>query len=393
MSTLPVLRLKRGEDRRPRAGHLWIFANEVDVRDTPLTSFEPGSDVFVEDFRGGFLGTATVNPHSLICARIHSHARRPLDGALVRERLASALALRERLFDGPWYRLAHGEGDFLPGLVIDRFGDHVTVQPNTLAWERRADLVREALADLVHPASVLWDRSVPARLHEGLELGRDSEGPVPEEMEVPENGCVFTVSLAGGQKTGWFYDQRANRALVAPFAKDADVLDAFCYVGGFGVVAAMNGAKSVTFADASSRALEHARLNLSRNAPDCACETLCGDAFETLAKLAAEGRRFRVVSVDPPAFIKRRKDMKEGLAAYRRLQSLAVSLVEEGGVLLTSSCSHALHVDELRGAVAVACAKHGRLARLLATGLQGPDHPVHCSMPETAYLKCLLVAL
>ena len=390
---MQTLKLKRGEDRRLKAGHLWIFSNEVDTRATDFKNLVPGEEVLVRDCQGHVLGCATVNPHSLICARIHARSARPLDEELLSERLEQALSLRSALFAEPYYRLVYGEGDALPGLVIDRFGSHLTVQITTLAMEQRKEALRSVLHRLIRPESILWDNTVASRTLEGLALGTECEGPVPDALDVPENDCVCTVPLLEGQKTGWFYDQRPNRRLMERLARGRDVLDAFSYVGGFGVVAGHAGAASVTFADASARALGYAKDNLARNAPQTACTVLEGDAFDTLRRLHDEGRRFFVVSIDPPAFIKRRKDYKEGLVAYRRINALACSLVEDGGYLLTSSCSQALHVDDLRGCVAHACARQGLHPRLLHTGWQGPDHPIHCAMPETAYLKCLLVQI
>lgn len=384
--------LKKGEDRRIRAGHLWVFSNEVDTKKSPLTDFAPGEEATLLDARGKALGSLCVNPASLICGRLHSRqADTELDEELIRERLARALAAREQYFSAPWYRLCHGEGDYLPGLVIDRYGDHLTLQVGTAAMESRRELIVRALEDLVAPASLFFDNDIAARGLEGLSLVPESAGPVPEFLEVPENGCRFTVACAQGQKTGWFYDQRANRREFALYARGADVLDIFSYAGGFGVTAAANGARSVAFLDASAPALELCRRNMAANAPDAAVETIGGDAFQRLAELAAAGRRFSLVSLDPPAFIKRRKDAAQGLAAYRKINLLAASLLAPGGVLATSSCSHHLESAELGRAIAHASARLGRPARILSSGAQGPDHPVHVAMPETAYLKCRLV--
>lgn len=386
------LALKKNEDRRIRTGHLWVFSNEVDVQKTPLTDFAPGEEATLLDARGKALGSLCVNPGSLICGRLHSReADTPLDGALLRERLARALAAREAYFSGPWYRLCHGEGDFLPGLVIDRYGDHLTLQLGTAALETRKETLVEVLQDLLAPASLFFDNDIPSRGLEGLTRQSESVGPVPEFLEVPENGCRFRVATAQGQKTGWFYDQRANRREFARYARGADVLDIFSYAGGFGVTAAAACARSVTFLDASAPALALCRHNMEANAPEAAVETQEGDAFRLLADLAAAGRRFSLISLDPPAFIKRRKDAAQGIAAYRKINFLAASLLAPGGVLATSSCSHHLDGAELTRAIAHASARLGRPARLLFSGGQGPDHPVHAAMPETAYLKCRLV--
>lgn len=391
-----TLWLGKGEDRRLRAGHLWIFGNEVDGRKSPLTDFTPGECVTVRDARGGVIGSAFVNPHSLICARLYSRTPdRELDEDLLRERLTSALHLRQQLFDKPYYRLCHGEGDMLPGLVVDRFGDHLTVQVGTAGMDARRDILARCLRDLLQPASILWDNDLAARSLENLSREPVMEGPVPQRLEIPENGCHFTAPLLDGQKTGWFYDQRANRREAARYARGADVLDIFCYAGGFGGTAAAAGARSVTFVDIAPPAVELAGANAARNAPELAASgaiaSHCGDAFAILQELHETGKRFSLICLDPPAFIKRRKDAAQGLAAYRKINSLALQLLTPGGVLVSCSCSHHLPADELRLCLSHAAARQKTSLRVLYAGGQGADHPVHVAMPETAYLKCFIV--
>lgn len=385
--------LKKHEDRRLRAGHLWIFSNEVDVKRSPLTAFAPGEAAQVCDAGGRPLGTAYVNPASLIAARIVSRrADEPLDAGLIRKRLARALKLRETLFDVPFYRLCHGEGDWLPGLVLDRYGDIFSAQITTAGMEAQKDALLDVLGELFRPKAVLLRNDVGVRAMENLPLAvENGMGLAPEEIEVLESGASFAVSLSEGQKTGWFYDQRPNRVEAAKYAEGQSVLDAFCYAGGFGVMAARHGATSVTFLDASKAALGMAARNLAANAPACGGETLPGDALETLAALRDEGRRFGVVCLDPPAFIKRKKDAEQGLNAYRRVNDLGLQLVEDGGILTSCSCSHHLEAEALRRLIAQCAAKRGLNTQLLYQGFQGPDHPVHPSMPETAYLKVFIL--
>lgn len=392
---MQTLWLNKGEERRLRAGHLWVFGNEVDGAKSPLAAFAPGEAVNVRDARGGFIGSAFVNPHSLICARLYSRDRdRELDADLLRQRLRAALALRERLFDRPFYRLCHGEGDLLPGLIIDRFGDHLTLQAGTAGMDVRREDILACLDELLHPASLLLDNDLSVRALEGLPRENVLIGPVPQRLELPENGCTFAAPLLDGQKTGWFYDQRANRREAARHADGADVLDIFCYAGGFGVTAAANGARSVTFIDASPQAVELAAANAARNVPRLAgadaIHALCGDAFERLRELHEAGKRFGLICLDPPAFIKRRKDAAQGLAAYRSINALALQLLAPGGVIASCSCSHHLPADELRHCLSQAAARQRIALRLLHCGGQGPDHPVHAAMPETAYLKCFI---
>lgn len=388
------LLLKKDEDRRLRAGHLWVFSNEVDIEKSPLCDFAPGEEATLCDARGGPLGSVYVNPASLICGRLYTRrSGRSLDRELLLHRLGDALALRSRLFDAPWYRLCHGEGDFLPGLVIDRYNDHLTVQISTAGMEARRELIEECLDELLQPASLLWDNDLPMRGLEGLGREPAIRGCLPARLIVPENGCVFAAPTADGQKTGWFYDQRVNRREMARYARKADVLDACSYVGGFGVTAIAAGAASVSFLDASAPALETALENAATNTPSgttCPTETLCGDAFQLLQELFDAGRRFDVVSLDPPAFIKRRKDVAQGLAAYRKFNVLGLQLLRPGGLLVSSSCSHHLPAESLRTCIAQAASRKNLHTRLLFSGGQGPDHPIHAAMPETAYLKCFI---
>ena len=263
-----------------------MFSNEVDTQKSPLTDFAPGEEATLCDARGASLGSVCLNPASLICARLHARqAETPLDAVLLRQRLSQALNLRQRLFPAPWYRLCHGEGDFLPGLVIDRYGRHCTLQLSTAGMESRKELIAQCLDDLIAPASLLFDNDLAMRGLEGLSRESQSRGELPQRLEVPENGCRFFAPCATGQKTGWFYDQRLNRRELARYACDADVLDIFCYAGGFGVTAAAAGAKSVTFLDASPQALALA-LKPSEAASVCAMdmrqaeEYLKGAVFE-----------------------------------------------------------------------------------------------------------------
>lgn len=384
--------LKKNEDRRIRAGHLWIFSNEVDTARSPLTEFFPGEEASVLDAGGRPLGSATVNPASLICARLHS--RQPdvrLDAGLIGGRLSRALRLREKIMDGPWYRLCHSEGDFLPGLVVDRFNRHLTVQIGTAGMERRRAQIADCLSELVAPAGIHFENGIPARKLENLPLESCTMGELEELAQIPENGCRFVAPLRGGQKTGWFYDQRDNRRLFARYAGGASVLDICCYAGGFGVGAARNGARSVVFLDSSLAALDLARENMSINAPECGAEYICADIFSILADMRSGGRKFDLVSLDPPALIRRKKDAARGIAAYRKLNDLALGLLADGGILASSSCSQHLGPDSLLACLGRSCARRGRELRILHRGWQAADHPAHFAMPETAYLKCLFV--
>jgi 23S rRNA (cytosine1962-C5)-methyltransferase len=388
---LPPLRLRKDEDRRVRAGHLWVFSNEVDVAATPLTAFEPGSMAELQDQRGSPLGSVYVNPRSLIAARLVSRQReRVLDRELLRRRIDRALALREMLFDRPFYRLVHGEGDLLPGLVVDRYDRWLVVQVTTAGMERVLTELLEVLQERLEPAGILLRNDTPARALEGLEAYvRIAAGELPDFLPVEENGVRFEVA-ATGQKTGWFYDHRMNRARMAAYVRDRRVLDVFSYAGGWGIQAAAAGATGVVCVDASAPALEAATRSAALNGVESRVTTLRGDVFDVLGRLRADGERFGLIVLDPPAFVKRRKDLRAGVEAYRRANQLAVELLEPDGILVSASCSHHLDRDALRDALLRAGRRTGREVQLLEEGHQGPDHPVHPAIPETAYLKCFV---
>ncbi|KJS03224.1 MAG: SAM-dependent methyltransferase [Desulfobulbaceae bacterium BRH_c16a] len=388
---LKTLRLKRQEERRIQGGHLWIYSNEVNIHETPLKNFTPGEQVRVETHGGKFLGIAYVNPQSLICGRLVSRDERILDRALLLHRLQQALLLRAGLFDEPFYRLVYGESDLLPGLVVDRFGSHLSVQLNSAGMEAVKDQVLDALREVIEPESILLRNDSSIRTLEGL--SREIEvalGTVPHEVELVENGVRMLAPLHDGQKTGWFYDQRLNRAWLRQFARGRSVLDVFSYVGSFGVQAAVFGARAVAAVDASRPALEMAEKNAALNGVGKIFNSIQGDAFAVLKGLKAEGERFEVIVVDPPAFIKRKKDHKEGLQAYRRINELAMQLLTPDGILLSASCSMHLQREELLDVLRTAGRRLDRHVQILFEGMQGPDHPVHPAIAETRYLKAFL---
>jgi 23S rRNA (cytosine1962-C5)-methyltransferase len=385
-----VLILKRGEERRLAAGHLWVFSNEVDTARTPLTAFQPGELALLRTHRGAFLGHVYVNPHALICARILSRlADEPVDAALIERRLRSALALRERLGADRCYRWVFGESDGLPGLVLDRYGELIVGQIATAGMERLKQTVVAAVRTVLDPAALFWKNDSAARELEHLPQGTETAfGEVPPEVQVVEAGLTFNAPLAGGQKTGWFYDQSANRARLGRYVtRGARVLDVCSYVGAWGIGALRQGAGHATCVDASQTALEFAQANAARNG--LRLEPLRADAFDALKALGERGERFDVVILDPPAFIKRKKDLPQGQAAYRKLNQLALALLAEEGLLVSCSCSYHLAVEELIAAVQAAARHSGRCVQILEIAGQSPDHPVHPAIPETRYLKAL----
>jgi 23S rRNA (cytosine1962-C5)-methyltransferase len=386
-TTLPSLRLKRGEDRRISAGHLWVFSNEVDTARTPLTDFEPGALCRIVSERDKFLGYAYVNPRSLISARILGRdPEYPPGKSLLVHRLQVAQSLRRSLYDKPFHRLVYGESDALPGLVLDRFGEVVVGQIATAGMEAMRADVEAAVRKAIAPAAMLWKNDAGVRELEGLPAYvATAFGDVPESVEVEEGGLTFRISLGGGQKTGWFFDQAANRLALRKYVGGARVLDVFSYLGAWGLGALRAGAAEVTCVDSSAAALEG--LQAAAAANGLKPTTLRGDAFDVMETLHAEKRRFDVVVIDPPAFIKRRKDIPKGEAAYRRLNQLAIQLLERDGILVSCSCSYHLEPQQLLAAIQRGARHLGRFAQVVEVGGQAPDHPIHPAIPETRYLK------
>ncbi len=386
--TLPRLRLKPREDRRLRQGHLWVFSNEVDTGATPLKQFQPGEVAVVEDAGGRSVGVGYVNPNTLICARLLSRdPDEAIDRGFWQRRLEQALDWRRRRFPTPHYRLVHGEGDWLPGLGIDRFGDVCVVQLNTAGVERHRSDILAALDRLLAPRTIVLRNDSPARALEGLTGEVETLGAPVDTVTIEENGLRFLVDPVGGQKTGWFFDHRDNRARAAALADGARVLDLFCYTGAWAVQAAAAGAREVVAVDSAAPALALARENARLNGVADRIAWIQGDVFDQLKELKRERQRFDLVIADPPAFVKRRRDLAKGIEGYRRLNKLALARIEAGGVLVSCSCSHHLEADRLRQLVVGAAAGIGRTGALFARGGQAPDHPVHPAIPETDYLK------
>lgn len=385
------LRLKKNADRRLKAGHLWLYSNEIDIATTPLKDFEPGAQAVIEAANGKPMGIAYVNPHSLICARIVSRdVDVRLDRSLLVHRFKQALSLRARMFAKPFYRLVYGEGDLLPGLIVDRFDDVLVVQLNTVGMDRLRDEIVVALEKVLAPRAIVFKNDSSGRRQE--QLGDEVEvayGELPDQVLLEENGVRFVVPVLDGQKTGWFFDHRANRAWLNGLVAGKRVLDVFSYVGGWGVQAAAHGASEVLCVDSSAQALERVAENAALNGLAEQVAVGEGEAFEALAALKAEGEQFDVIVLDPPAFIKKRKDIPNGERAYSRLNREAIRLLGRDGMLLSASCSMHLAPERLMECVRGAVRHQDRHGQVIYQGHQGPDHPVHPAIPETAYLKAM----
>ena len=383
--------LRRGADRRLRGGHLWVYSNEVDTARNPLGHFTAGDLVVVRDASGGILGSAYMEPQALICGRVYAPGEAlNFDRELIERRLATALAGRQAAFEKPFYRLVYGDSDTLPGVVIDRFGDYLVVQCNNAAVERYREQLVAALVALLQPAGILLRGDSRLRREQGL--AADAEvvhGELPEQVELEENGVRFLAPVFAGQKTGWFYDHRMSRARLAAWVAGRSVLDAYSYIGGWGIQAAAFGATEVTCLDSSAQALEGVEANAALNGLQERVTTLRGSAPETMSSLQQQGRSYDVVILDPPAFIQRKKDFKKGVTAYRRINELGLKLLNPGGLLVSASCSMHLSRADLMGAMQQAAVRAGCQLRVVEQGAQGPDHPIHPAIPETEYLKAV----
>ncbi len=388
---LASLKLKKNEERRIKQGHLWIYSNEVDTQQTPLKSFSPGQQVIIEGANGKPLGMGYVNPNTLICARMLSRsAKLELNMKFLKKRIQEAQALRELYFDDPFYRLVFGDSDGLSGLVIDRFGEVFSAQITTAGMEAVKDDIVQVLINLYQPQAIVMKNNIDSRKLEGLELYEEVVyGELPESIVITENGTQFDIPVEQGQKTGWFYDHRMARHSLQKMVAGKRVLDVFSYLGGWGLAAATAGAESVACVDASEFALDGVDHNAELNGVADNVTTIQGNAFDVLNALKAEGQKFDVVIVDPPAFIKRKKDYRKGFEAYRRINELAMRVLEKNGILVSASCSHHLGRDDLLKAVQSAARHIDRNVQLIEQGHQGPDHPVHPAIPETEYIKSM----
>ncbi len=390
---IPQINLRKQEEKRIKGGHPWVYSNEIDTKKTPLKGLEPGSQVIVNDHNDKELGVATVNPNSLIAARLFTrNSKERLNQRLLVAKIEQALAIRQQIFSEPFYRLVYGESDGIPGLVVDRFGEYLVVQLNTQGMDKAKDTVISALNKVLKPTAILIKNDSTARVQEGLEKNQEIIGEWPDQIMVRENGVEFMIDPVHGQKTGWFYDHRQNRSRLQDYVKMIDgakVLDLYSYVGGWGLQAAAAGAASVRCVDSSEKALQQLRASIEHNQLQDIVSAVQGDVFKVAEELIDAGERFDIVVADPPAFIKKRKDIRSGTKGYQRLYQLCLRLLNPNGLLVACSCS--MHykedamLDTLRGS-----GRHvDRFVRILERGGQGADHPIHPAIAETQYLKAI----
>ena len=393
-STRPVIRLLPSRQKRVMEGHPWVYSNEA-AMDAAAKSLAPGTIVRIAAADGRMLGAAFFNPHSLIAARMLSRdADCAIDADFLAAKLTSALALREALFDRPFYRLIHSEGDGLPGLIADRFGDVVVCQLNAAGMDRLSAELLTALDAVLAPKAVVFRNDTPARSLEGLErVVTVVKGEVSAPIAIEEGGARFFIDPLAGQKTGWFFDQRDNRAFMASLAKGRRVADFYSYTGGFAIRAALAGADEVLAFDSSEPALDLARKSADANGVAARCRFAKAEAYGEMERLGGAGERFDVVICDPPAFVKSRKDLNAGAKGYRKMARLAAGIVAPGGFLFAASCSHNMPADRFGEEIAKGVAQTGRGGRVIRQAGASPDHPIHPLLPESAYLKAAVLQL
>ncbi len=382
-----MITLKKNHDRRIRRGHLWVFSNEI--LDPPVSQLEPGSIHEMRDASGEFMGMVYVNPNSLIAARILSRKRTHIDEDFFRERILSALELRKRLFPSrDAFRLVFGESDFLPGLVVDKYGSVLVVQTITAGMDALLDQVVSVLVDVLSPDGIYLRNDSPMRLLEGLQQEkRLAYGTVPDNVTIESGSLKLLVDVVEGQKTGFFLDQESNRPLMEAFTfPGARVLDLFCYTGAWGLHAAAAGVDEVTAVDTSERALGLAKSNADLNGFAEKFNPIKESVIDFLKRTS---ETWDVIVLDPPAFVKGKAHLKEGTKGYIDANRRALTKLNPGGILVTCSCSHHMDEESFEDAILAASRQSGKELRILAIRGQGPDHPFLLSMPETRYLKLI----
>lgn len=383
--------LRPGHDRRIRSGHPWVFSNEI-AQIEPETAAGDAVEIF--SHRGDFLGTAYVNPHSLIAARILSPKRESIDSPdFFKQKIQTALDYRLRIYPNEAaLRIVHGEGDGLPGLVVDRYGDVLSIQLLTLGMEQRRPAILEALREIFQPQAIIARNDVAVRELEGLSQQVELlEGALPDQLIVTEHGLKSRVDILGGQKTGHFLDQKENHLALKGRVEGQRVLDLFCYSGNWSMHAAHFGAAEVIGVDISAAAVALARENAQLNGFASTCSFVKADVFELLREMGRERQRFGTIVLDPPAFVKNRKKLKEAITGYLTVNRRALELLEPGGTLFTCSCSYHMDRETFIDTLRQAGQQAGRSVRLVEMRSQAYDHPVLLACPETEYLKCAVL--
>lgn len=387
----PTAHVRLNTQRIPEGrGHLWIYAGHLgQVVGQPAA----GDLIDVLTPNGRFYGRGFFNPSSKIRVRLLTFEDEPIHEAFWRGRIRQAIRLRQRVVtQSNAYRLIYGEGDRLPGLIVDRYDQTLAMQTLSYGMDCRKDLLADLLVKELDVASVYLRNDAKSRLLEGLPLERGFlHGSGPTRVEIQEGAARFVVDIERGQKTGWFCDQRENRLAAAKLAAGSEVLEVFCHTGAFGIHAALAGAKSVEGLDVSEETLALAREHAQRNRVDERCTYRAGDAFDEMRNLVKAGRHYDLVMLDPPAFARSKQALSKALAGYKDVNLLGLRLLKPEGFLVTSSCSHPVSEEDLWTAIRLAARDAKREVRLIEQRGQSADHPILASMPETRYLKCFIL--
>jgi 23S rRNA (cytosine1962-C5)-methyltransferase len=384
---MKTLRLKKKEERRVLRGHPWVFSNELQEIPAGLA---PGEIVDVLDFSGRFVGRGSINPHTLIAVRILTRKRQEIDAAFLLQRITAARDLRTRLGFGESFRAVYSEGDGLPGLIVDKYSDILVVQSLTAGMERLLDTIIAVLREVYSPRAIVLKNDTASREIEGLERHTTMAfGPVPGPVIMEESGLQYKIDVLEGQKTGFFFDQRENRLALKELVKGRRTLDCFCYVGAWAMNAARFGASEVIGIDSSEKAVNMARENAALN--NLSVRFIVGDVFEELRAFEKKGERFGCIVLDPPAFVKSRAKVREGLKGYKEINLRAIKMLEPGGILISCSCSHHIDVELFKEMLIDAAYSADRSVRLLEMRSQARDHPIVLAAPETQYLKCAIL--
>jgi len=381
--------LRRGEEKDVFAGHLWVYDNEVE---RTVGKFEAGGIVDVVSYNGAFLGRGYINPKSRILVRFMTHGHDEINREFLKKKLVEAFKYREKLGlvgERSAYRAVYGEADFLPGLVVDKFADCFVIQTLALGIERfKADIV-DIIREYYNPRCIYERNDVPLREKEGMQQQTGALfGTSPGVVEIEENGIKILVDIENGQKTGYFLDQRENRAAIAPFVKGSSVLDCFCHTGGFALHAAKYGAAVVEATDISESALDFVNKNAALNGFSN-IETKKANIFDMLNAYQNEGRFFDTVILDPPAFCKSKSALPGAIRGYKEINLRGMNLVRQGGFLITCSCSHFMTPELFMQMLQDAALDSRRVVRLIETRYQAKDHPVSINADESLYLKCI----
>ena len=381
--------MKKGEEQRIQLGHPWIFDNEVKTIDG---SFEPADIVEVFDFKDRFLGRGYINPRSKILVRLLTREHEEINKEFFRKKIIQAWEYRKKLVDTKSCRVIFGEADFLPALIVDKFGDYLSIQTLSLGIEKYKDIIVELLDEILEPKGIYERNDVKIREKEGLQQKKGFiKGPFDTTVEIIENEVKMLVDIENGQKTGYFLDQRENRAALKPFVKDARVLDTFTHTGGFALHAAYYGAKEVTAVDISEHAIEYVKRNAEINGLQDKVKGVVGNVFDVLKEYQTANEKFDVVILDPPAFCKTKSAVEGAYRGYKDINLRGMKILKPGGFLVTCSCSHYMYPGLFMEMIQDAAMDARKIVRQVEFRTQAKDHPVLYGSDESMYLKCVIM--